>query len=191
LPGAHQDAALARAQREDMPGTREVCRIAAGVDGDTDGLRAVRRRDASGDALAGLDALGEGGPEARGILLRHRRQAKIVGALLGEGEADEAAAVTGHEIDRLGSDKFSGDGQVAFVFAVFIIDYHDHAAGLNLGNGAGDIGERRVRHRFEGLSVLHEGCRAKRLGCKHYGAGSRRILSREYAFSWRKASNAA
>ena len=77
---------------KDVAGTREVGSGAGGVDGDADGVGAVGGGDAGGDALAGLDGLGKGGAEARGVLLRHRRQAQVVGALFGEGEADEAAA---------------------------------------------------------------------------------------------------
>ena len=84
-------------------------------------------------------------------------EAEVVGALLGEGEADEAAAVAGHEVDGFGGDELGGEREVAFVFAVFVVDDDNHAAGLNLFEGAGDVGEGKMGHRAQGLSVLHEG----------------------------------
>ncbi len=67
----------------------------------------------------------------------------MVGALLGEREADEAAAVAGHEVDGLGSDVLGGQGEVALVLAVLVVDDDDHAAGADFGEGAGDVGEGR------------------------------------------------
>ena len=56
---------------------------------------------------------------------------QVVAALLSEWEADEAAAVLGHEIDGFGSDFLGGHGEVAFVFAVLIVDQDHHAALAN------------------------------------------------------------
>ena len=144
LAGADQDAAAARAQREDVAGTGEVGRGGAGIDGGADGAGAVGGRDAGGDALASFDGLSERGAEARGVLLRHGEEAQIVGALLSEGEADEAAAVAGHEVDGLGGDVLGGQGKVALVLAVLVIDHDHHAAGPDFGEGAGDVGEGRL-----------------------------------------------
>ena len=141
LAGADEHAAAAGAQREDVAGTGEIGRGGAGIDGGADGMRAVGGRDAGGDALAGLDGLGKGGAEAGGVLLRHGEEAQVVGALLGEGEADEAAAVAGHEVDGFGGDVLGGQSEVALVFAVLVVDHDDHAAGANLVQGAGDVGE--------------------------------------------------
>ena len=123
------------------PGRARSCAVDAGVDGDADGVRAVGCRDAGGHAFAGFDGLGKGRAEARGVLLRHGAEAEVVGALFGEGEADEAAAVTGHEVDGLGGDELGGKGEVAFVLAVFIVDDDDHAAGADLFERSGDVSE--------------------------------------------------
>ncbi len=144
LAGADQDAAAAGAQREDVAGTGEVGSGGAGIDGGADGVGAVGGRDAGGDAFAGLDGLSERGAEAGGVLLRHGEEAQVVGALLGEGEADEAAAVAGHEVDGLGGDVLGGQGEVALVLAVLVVDDDDHAAGADVGDGAGDVGEGRL-----------------------------------------------
>ena len=141
LAGADEHAALAGAEREDVAGAGEIVRGGAGVDGDFDGVGAVGGGDAGGDAFAGLDGFGKGGAEARGVLLGHGAEAEVVGALLGEGEADEAASVSGHEVDGLGGDELGGEGEVAFVFAVFVVDDDDHASGAELFEGSGDVGE--------------------------------------------------
>src|SRR5208337_2365994 len=144
LAGADEDAAAARAQREDVAGTGEVGRGGAGIDGSADGAGAVGCRNPSRHAFAGFDGLSKCGAEARGVLLRHGKEAQVVGALLGEGEADEAAAVAGHEVDGLGGDVLGGQGQVALVLAVLVVDHDDHAAGLDFGQGAGDVCEGRL-----------------------------------------------
>ena len=46
------------------------------------------------------------------------RSAELVGALLGQAEADQAAGVRGHEVDRLGRRELRRDRQVALVLAV-------------------------------------------------------------------------
>jgi len=68
----------------------------------------------------------------------------VVSALLSEGEADEAAAIAGHEVDGFGGDVLSGKGEVAFVFAILVIDDDDHAAGADFVEGAGDADEGRL-----------------------------------------------
>lgn len=141
LSGADEDAALAGAEGEDVAGTGEVLGGCGGVDGDADGVGAVMGADAGGDAFAGLDTLSEGSAEAGGVLLDHGVEAEVVGALLGEGEADESSAEAGHEVDGLGGDEFGGEGEVAFVFAVLVIDDDDHPAGADLGDGCWDVNE--------------------------------------------------
>ena len=127
-----------------------------GTDGGADGVRAVGGGDAGGDAFAGLDGLGKGGAEARGVLLRHGEEAQVVGALLGEGEADEAAAVARHEVDGFGGDELGGQGEVALVLAVLVVDHDDHAAGTNLVQGAGDAGKGGVEGRaVYGMAPLY------------------------------------
>jgi len=144
LSGADQNAAAARAQREDVAGTGEVGRGGAEIDGGADGAGAVRSGNASRHAFAGFDGLSKCGAEARGVLPRHGKEAQGVGALLGEGEADEAAAVAGHEVDGLGGDVLGGQGEVALVLAVLVVDYDDHAARANFVECAGDVGEGRL-----------------------------------------------
>ena len=135
LAGADEHAAFAGAEGEDVAGAGEVVRAGFGIDGGEDGVGAVGGGDAGGDAFAGIDGLAEGGAEIRRVVGRHQGEAQGVAALRSEGEADESAAVGGHEIDDFGRDFFRGDGEVAFVFPVLIVDDDEHAAGADLLDG--------------------------------------------------------
>ena len=87
-----------------MAWRNNVLRSPAAVDRDCDGPRAIRRRNAGGDAVARLDRLGEGSPEATFLITAHQRKSERFRALPAEREADEAAAMARHEIDRIGGD---------------------------------------------------------------------------------------
>ncbi len=63
LPGAHEDAAVTRAKREDVAGGDELVGAAARIRGDADGVRAIGGADAGGHAHARLDAHRERGAE--------------------------------------------------------------------------------------------------------------------------------
>ena len=80
----------------------------------------------------------------------HGGQAQIVGALLGQREADEAASVARHEVDGLRGDELGGQRQVALVLAVLVVDHHNHAPRANLRDGLFHAGEgglvQWVRH---------------------------------------------
>ena len=85
-------------------------------------------RNAGGNALARLDRDGEGGFVAAAVVARHRLQPELVGALLGQRQADQSAAVARHEIDRVGSRHLRGDDEVALILAVVVVDEDEHAA---------------------------------------------------------------
>ena len=75
---------------------------------------------------------------------RHQRQAQRVAALRRQRQADQAAAVRGHEVDDFRRDLFRRDGQVAFVFAVFIVHHDQDAAGADFVDGLGNGDERHI-----------------------------------------------
>lgn len=98
----------------------------------------------------------------------------MIDALLGEGEADEAAPVGGHEVDRLRGRHLGGDDEIALVLAVFIIDEDIHAAIARLVDDLLDGGEDGlVRVGLEKSFELGEGFggggsshpRCNRAGC--------------------------
>ena len=59
--------------------------------------------------------------------LDHQRQIELLAAFLGQGEADQAAAVLGHEVDRFGRDLLGRDDQIAFILAILVVDDDHHA----------------------------------------------------------------
>ena len=81
---------------------------------------------------------------ARAISRRHGRQAQLVHPVLGQGQTDQATAVRGHEIDYFRGDFFRGADQIAFVFAVLVINHDDHASVANIGRGCFDGGKRHI-----------------------------------------------
>ena len=142
LAGALQDAAGLGLQREHVAGLDEVARGRLGVDGDLDRVRAVGGRDPGRHALAGLDRHGEGGLEGRLVLGRHEVEPELVAALGRERQADEPAALLGHEVDRVGRGELRRHGEVALVLAVLVVADDDHAAGADVLEGLLDRGER-------------------------------------------------
>ena len=141
-----EHAARLRAQREDVAGLDEVARLRVRRDRDLDRVAAIGGRDAGRDALARLDRDGEGRAERRLVALGHRAQAELVGALLGEAEADQAARVRRHEVDRLGGRELGRDHEVALVLAVGVVDDDDEAALADVLDRLLDRRKRR-RHR--------------------------------------------
>src|SRR6266536_1984506 len=109
---------------------------------------------AGGDAKARVNGFAEGGAMDGSVDRRHEREVKLVAALLGEGQADQAAAVLGHEVDGVGRDFFGGHCEVALVFAVLVVNQYDHAALANLFDGFFDGGESGARVSHSGISLV-------------------------------------
>ena len=61
-------------------------------------------------------------------MLHHGFELQLVGAALRQGEADQTAAVLGHEVYGVGRRHLRRDDEIAFVLAIGSIDKHDHAA---------------------------------------------------------------
>ena len=77
MAGADQHAALARDEREHVPGRDDVGGALRRVDRGRDGARAIGGRDAGRDALARLDRLREGGAVARAVASDHRFELEL------------------------------------------------------------------------------------------------------------------
>src|SRR4029078_712061 len=75
---------------------------------------------------AGLDRDGEGSPEARLVPLRHLGQPELLAALAGQAEADQAARVGRHEVDRARGRELRRADEVALVLALGIVDDEHH-----------------------------------------------------------------
>ncbi len=50
-----------------------------------------------------------------------------------------------HEVDRFRRDGFGGHGEVAFVLAIFVVDYDQHAAGAEVFEGLRNRREWHMR----------------------------------------------
>ena len=72
----------------------------------------------------------------------HLRQIELGEPLFRHRHADQAAAVLGHEVDRLRRDLLRRDGQIAFVLAIFVVDDDDHLA---VADGLDRVLDRRER----------------------------------------------
>ena len=81
-------------------------------------------------------------PNGEVLRAHHQRQVELVAALLGQRQADQAAAVAGHEVDRLGGHLLGRDRQVALVLAVLVVDHDHHPALAELRQRLLDGGER-------------------------------------------------
>ena len=92
-----------------MAGLAEVGGGGGGVAHHLDGARAVGRADAGGYAGGGIDADLEVGAEGVLVAGDHDLDAELLEAFLGGGDADEAAAEAGHEVDGGGGGLFAGE----------------------------------------------------------------------------------
>ena len=127
------------------PGCTMSSAVVALGDGDLDGARAVGGGNAGGDALGSFDGNREGGAVLGLVVARHLDQAELLAARFGQGQADQAAAMLGHEVDGFRRHVLGGHDEVALVFAVLFVDQDDHAARLQFGDdfsGGGDGGMR-------------------------------------------------
>ena len=141
---AHQHAALLRFQRKNMARLHDIKRLCRLGHGDLDRLGAVGGGNTGGDALGRLDRDGEVGAEGGAVAARHHRQIERIAAFLGQGQADQAARMLDHEVDGFWRDEIGGEHQVAFIFAVFLINQNDHAASAQFGDNFFGAGNRHV-----------------------------------------------
>src|SRR6185437_2126741 len=88
--------------------------------------------DSRRDSFTGLDALCEGRAKSRGIFFAHGAQPQMIRAIFRESQANKAASKARHKIDGFRRDELRRQGQVAFVLAIFIVDYDNHPTRTNL-----------------------------------------------------------
>ncbi len=72
----------------------------------------------------------------------HQGKIERVEPLARHGQADQTAAVLGHEVDRLGRDLLGGHRQIALVLPILIVDHDDHLTGANGVDGRPRPGRR-------------------------------------------------
>jgi hypothetical protein len=105
--------------------------------------RTVAARSAAEiDVLLGLDTDAKRGIERRRVLIDHQRNLELVEAFRGHRHADQAAAVTRHEVDGLGRDLLRRNRQIAFVLPILVVDDNHHATGADDVDGLLDRRKR-------------------------------------------------
>jgi len=124
VAGAAQDTAADCSDRKDVAGLGKVDRLAGRIDEGTDGGSAVGRGDPGRHpAVAVIDRDGKGGPQQCGVVAHHEIDVQLFQPLRRHRNADQTAAVFGHEIDRFGRHLFGEHDKIALVLAIFVI--HD------------------------------------------------------------------
>ena len=105
------------------------CGPLRGVGADLNGAAAVVGGDASGDAVAGVEVVGEGGGGRVEVHAGKQFEAQPVGVRPGERRRKPAAGVADHEVDGGGRDGLRGHHEIALVLAVLVVHQDDHPAG--------------------------------------------------------------
>ena len=126
MAGADQHAAGAGDERKHVAGRHQRFGPVGRIDRHRDGARPVCCADPGRNPVLGLDRDGESGLVAAAVGARHRLEPELVGPVLSEREADQAAAVPGHEVDRVGCGHLRRDHEVALVLARFVVDQDEH-----------------------------------------------------------------
>jgi len=70
--------------------------------------------------------------------LGHRRQVELVHSLASERDADHAARVLEHEVDRRRGDELRSADEISFVFAILVVGDDDELSCRDVGNGLFD-----------------------------------------------------
>ena len=137
-----------------MPRTHQVRSPAHGIDCHLDCACAIMSRDAGSYTVARLDAFVKSRTVRRGVLPRHRPDTQVIQAFRRHGQADQPAPEFGHEVDGLRGDLFRRHCKIAFVFAVFVVDDHDHPPGVNLLDRRGNIGKGGINGHTKPVEIL-------------------------------------
>ena len=142
VAGAHQHAAALSSQRENVARLHDIFGFRIALDRCVHRARTIRGGDAGSHSVSRFDRYGEVGAHLRAVVEHHRRQIQLSAALFGEREADQAAAILRHEVDRGRRRELRGHHQIALVLAVFLIDQDHHAPGLDLRDDLRDAADR-------------------------------------------------
>src|ERR1035438_5411837 len=128
-----------------MTGAGQIGGPGCGVNSNLNGACAVVRRNSGSDSVARVDGFAKRGAILRCVFAGHGTDAQVIEALFGHRQTDQAASVASHEVDRFRSNFFGGQSEVAFVFAIFVVDDDNHYPGADLFDRRRDIGKRGAR----------------------------------------------
>ena len=104
---------------------------------------------------------------ARLVLRGHQLQAELLAALGAERQADPAARLLGHEVDRLGRHELRGHHEVALVLAVLVVADDDHPPRADLLDRLLDRGEEG----WSSFDACHAWACSSRCGGRRRGGG--------------------
>src|SRR3954470_12672968 len=130
VPRPRQHAALAGAQRQDVPGADEVPGRRVAVGEDLDRTQAVSGADARRDSCGGVDRHGVRGAQRVPVLGDHERQLQPVGHLVGHGRAEVARGVADRPRHPLLGGGLRSQDEVALVLAALVVEDEDRTTGL-------------------------------------------------------------
>ena len=106
----------------------------AGADHREDRGGAVRGGDPGRDFAGGVDGDGELGALRLPVVADHQLQPDSVAPFAGHRQADQAATVPCHEVDRLRCRVRGRHHEIALVLTVLVVNEHHHAAVSELGD---------------------------------------------------------
>ena len=109
-----------------MPRLYQIGRLGVLGHGGLYRVGAIGGRNTGGHALGSFNRYGKGGGELLGVAADHLRNIQLAATGFGQGQANQAPAVFGHEIDVFRAHMLGGHDQITFVFPVFIIHQDDH-----------------------------------------------------------------
>jgi len=129
VPRPAQDAASRRAERENVPGPRQLLGTRARRRQRADRRGPVVRRGTGRRALEEVDGHREGRGEARRVQRGHEREAQLFETLRRHRDAEEAARVARHEVHVGGRAALRRHDEVPFVLAVLVVHDDHHPPG--------------------------------------------------------------
>src|SRR5713101_307513 len=112
------------------------------------------RGNSRGDPRPRFDALAERCAVGRIVEGSHGADAQVIQALLGKRQADKSAAIFSHEVDGFRSNFFRRQGEITFIFAVFVVHDYDHTSGADLCNRLFNRRKWRLRVHKENCSRM-------------------------------------
>ena len=99
VAGAYQHATILGDQREHVARRHDVPEVLGRIYGDGDSMRPGHGRDAGAYAFTRLDGHGERRGMAGAVGARHQLKMQLLGTVGVQREADQSAAMLGHEVD--------------------------------------------------------------------------------------------
>ena len=134
LSRAHQDAAIAGAQRKYVAGGNQILWFGFICNCIENGLSSIGGGNAGANAGGGVHRYRKRSAERRGVVRHHHRDTQLSDALFGERQTDQPTAMGRHKINCFRSDFLGSHAEIAFVLAVFIIHQNDHLTAANIGD---------------------------------------------------------